>query len=54
MKSYDKNQLITLYYLVVRYIDLELKLRDDSIKTKNKEFKEIELVLLGAQKMHKN
>lgn len=48
----DKKDLITVYYLTLKYIDYEIKFRKGIISYKRKEALEIELCLLGMNKNH--
>lgn len=48
----NKKNLLILYYLTVRYINMELKLKRGIIKTMSRDCKEIELLLVGMYLNH--
>jgi hypothetical protein len=47
-----KKDLITVYYLTLNYIDLEMKFKKGTITSKGKDALEIELCLLGISNNH--
>lgn len=48
----DKKDLITVYYLTLNYIDIEMKYKKGTITSKGKDALEMELCLLGISKNH--